>query len=636
MQPANQGGVEMKTVIATLMTVLLWGAIPTSAMEDKCTPGAFAGAFDGEVTVCQGWSGKKQHYFWFTGQGSNLIPYAWFLNLEQANNATLFRDFKNINSYGYLPQEKSAPLNLDGLPIGFTKDDSLASGLYRKISKKWLGLTCAACHTGQLEYKGRKVLIDGAPAMADFQSFFEDMTTAMRVTLNNPAKLTKFAANVAKYNRKNSEKTTDENTLKKHLIVLTETFEKRNAWNSGRIRFGKARLDALGSILNQVLVAHELPLKEGLVNAPVSYPFIWDTPQLDIVQWNGSVQNAGAGAPGRNIGEVIGVFGVLKPEYPIIKGKPVPDHQSSVNIAHLGELEKLLWWLQSPKWEDVWKDNDELKIDKNLADFGERVYAKRCKFCHALPIKRSERESEIKATMVSVDYIGTDAEAAKKFMERSDSRTLLSRSVAGVLIHELQKDKVATLKTIKAGQPGAVKELITDLAKKYLKGDETGFSDKKRIMSATFLKVLKATIDAREKIIQEKREQKQRQEMQKLKAKNYKKWEKLTANLEKEKCIPFLCYKARPLNGVWASAPYLHNGSVRTLRQLLVPSERQETFNVGSREYDPKNMGFKDAGNFVMNTTLPGNRNTGHSPYGIYFEDHKRSLKALMEYLKTL
>ncbi len=633
----------MKTFISTLMGILLWGAFPTSATEAgkkaDCDTPAFPGAFECQVTVDQGWESKQQQAFWFTGQGSNIIPYSWFLNLEQANSAKLFRSPDNIDSYRYLPQGES-DMNPDGLPIGFTKDDTLASRLYKKISKKWLGLTCAACHTGQLEYGGRKVLIDGAPTMADFQSFFEDMATAMRATYNsgkNGKKFKRFAAAIKKYNdEKSTGDFTDEDTLLEHLDKVTVILETRNVRNSGSIRFGNSRLDALGSILNQVDLAAGRDIKEGNVDAPVSYPFIGDTPQLDRVQWNGSVHNAGAGAPGRNIGEVIGVFGVLKPDYPIINGKPVPDHQSSVNIARLGELEELLWGLQSPRWEDVWKDNDELKIDKHLADFGERVYAKRCKFCHALPIKRSERESEIKATMVSIDYIGTDAEAAKKFMERSDSQTLLSKSVSGVLIHELQKDKLAMLKTMKAGQPNAVKEIITVLAKKHLKGDETGFSDNKRIMSATFIGALKTTINAREKIIQEKREQKQRQEMQKLKAKNYKKWEKLTANLEKEKCIPFLCYKARPLNGVWASAPYLHNGSVRTLRQLLVPSERQEEFNVGSREYDPKNMGFKDAGNFVMNTTLPGNRNTGHSPYGIYFEDHKRSLKALMEYLKSL
>ena len=180
-------------------------------------------------------------------------------------------------------------------------------------------------------------------------------------------------------------------------------------------------------------------MAEGLVDAPVSYPFIWDTPQLDIVQWNGSVTNAGTGALGRNIGEVVGVFGVLKPNDHLISNT-LPDHFSSVNIAHLGTLEELIWELQSPRWEDVWKDTDQAKIDTSLADAGERVYGKWCKSCHALPIDRINRDSEITATMVSIDFINTDATAAENFESRSIGRDLLQASASGVLIHELQKE----------------------------------------------------------------------------------------------------------------------------------------------------------------------------------------------------
>ena len=56
-----------------------------------------------------------------------------------------------------------------------------------------------------------------------------------------------------------------------------------------------------------------------------------------------------------------------------------------------------------------------------------------------------------------------------------------------------------------------------------------------------------------------------------------------------------LGYKARPLNGIWATAPYLHNASVRTLYQLLLPAEqREKTFNLGSKEFDPVNVGYVD------------------------------------------
>jgi len=77
-------------------------------------------------------------------------------------------------------------------------------------------------------------------------------------------------------------------------------------------------------------------------------------------------------------------------------------------------------------------------------------------------------------------------------------------------------------------------------------------------------------------------------------------------------------YKPRPLEGVWATAPFLHNGSVPTLYDMLSPaSERPREFYLGRREYDPVKVGFvTDRGSstkgFLFNTRLQGNHNTGH------------------------
>jgi hypothetical protein len=78
-----------------------------------------------------------------------------------------------------------------------------------------------------------------------------------------------------------------------------------------------------------------------------------------------------------------------------------------------------------------------------------------------------------------------------------------------------------------------------------------------------------------------------------------------------------LAYMARPHSGVWALAPYLHNGSVPNLYQLLSPrEERENVFYVGHTEFDPLNVGFvtqkKTRANFKFDTKLPGNSNAGH------------------------
>jgi hypothetical protein len=103
---------------------------------------------------------------------------------------------------------------------------------------------------------------------------------------------------------------------------------------------------------------------------------------------------------------------------------------------------------------------------------------------------------------------------------------------------------------------------------------------------------------------------------------------------------PLLFYKARQLDGVWATAPYLHNGSVASLYELLLPpSARKRAFFVGpDQQFDPIHVGYvaDDPGTgaaFRLDTSLPGNANGGHD-YGTTLSDDDRY--ALIEYLKTL
>ncbi|HEV2382787.1 MAG TPA: hypothetical protein VG206_23730 [Terriglobia bacterium] len=99
-------------------------------------------------------------------------------------------------------------------------------------------------------------------------------------------------------------------------------------------------------------------------------------------------------------------------------------------------------------------------------------------------------------------------------------------------------------------------------------------------------------------------------------------------------------YSNTPLDGVWARAPYLHNGSVPTLWDLLQPADQRPTvFYSGYDVYDPKNVGFITSGpdadrvGFRYEVCLPGNSNAGHS----YGSDLKTDDKwDLIEYLKTL
>ena len=162
------------------------------------------------ISFQQGWSQDETMDFYNTSQGSQLIPYSWFMVLEQVDNDKPFRDNQNMKRFGYIPQKKTQGRNPDGLPIGFVKDYGSESFLItisksRYISstpglhseyKEWMGLTCAACHTSEIRYNNQTFRIEGGPSLSDFQSFIEEMSKALVKTIDDDKKLTRFAKSV--------------------------------------------------------------------------------------------------------------------------------------------------------------------------------------------------------------------------------------------------------------------------------------------------------------------------------------------------------------------------------------------------------------------------------------------------------
>ena len=100
-------------------------------------------------------------------------------------------------------------------------------------------------------------------------------------------------------------------------------------------------------------------------------------------------------------------------------------------------------------------------------------------------------------------------------------------------------------------------------------------------------------------------------------------------------------YVAPPLDGIWITAPYFHNGSVPTLEAVLNSSLRPRYWkrNFNDQQYDYKNIGWRykkmrsPYTKKIYNTDIPGYGNYGH-----YFGDglSNAERKAVIEYLKTL
>jgi hypothetical protein len=546
-------------------------------------------------TLDQGWDWDDRLEFYNANQGSQLIPYQWALHLECPGPKSASFDAprlvfspENLAHYGFLPQKPQGKRNPDGLAVGFVKDPEKSY----EHAEGWLGLTCAACHTTQINYRGVGYLVDGAPGQGDIQGLLLEITAAMKETLANPARFDRFAAAILGNNEKDKQ---ERDELRQALNGEYGVRQRFDQVNKSTNRYGYARVDAFGTIMNQVLqTSLEIPddANQCEPNAPVSYPFLWDTPQHDRVQWNGIARNridgtTHIGPLSRNVGEVLGVFGKVDVHSDQNGGYP-----STVRRLNLLLIEEQLKRLYSPKWPKQFPP-----IDKRLARDGEKLFGEYCSKCHD-PIDRMDPQRKVVARMTPLAEIGTDAGMATNVSKRTAWTGPLEGRKSLVFFGDPLPKKtsggealVHVIVGVIAAPPKGLSRFLPDFNRSEVASPQARIQDTMRTD---------------------------------------------TSDIE--------AYKARPLNGIWATAPYLHNGSVPNLDELLKPASKRVTkFYLGTREFDPEKVGFISdkpfCGKFVFDTSETGNSNRGHE-YGPLrdggkgFSDEQR--RQLIEYLKTL
>lgn len=562
----------------------------------------------------QGWSDNETLDFYYTSQGSQLIPYAWFLALEQADGETLFRDGQHLEKFGYIPQEPLAGRNPDGLPIGFTKDSFPAgswpaSSNYEHLGKQtntqqknyneWLGLTCSACHTAELHYGEYRLRINGGPSLSDLPMFLNSLQKAIDATVADKTKLARFSKQVL---GEDSVNAAAKDALTAQLIAFSQWLASYISMNYGALHspYGYGRIDAFGAILNRVTASLlDIPENQSPANAPVSYPFLWNSSQLDWVQWNGSASIH----IGRNIGEATGVFA-----HTILKTDNDKERfYSSANIMILDQLKKIVARLESPQWGPPLPP-----IDQKKAAAGAKLYADNCVNCHGI------RDENGQFPMTPINAVG------KRFIR----------------IHMIDLEKIGTDPLMARNIVDPNLDVNPGQLRPYLDADLQSAPKVARVI--LFSTLVKKII---EKQLAEFNPPLSPSQL--LELTGY--------HLPNETPPNVLAYKARPLNGIWATAPYLHNGSVANMYQLLLPeSERELEFYLSNAAFDPKNLGFepRQSGNYFLFKTrdekgapIAGNSNKGHSGNNFTktraangqwrdFTDTERY--QLIEYLKSL
>ncbi len=547
----------------TTKRIGLLGGIATALLLAACGDAEGPGAAPDSalVELEQGWSDAVRAQMHHLSFGSRILPYDWFLHLERADGAGLLRDDARLQALGFIPARAGA-LNPDALPVGFSRSRD-ASG------RDWVGLTCSACHTGSLSYRGQRLIVEGGAALIDFAGFEQALVASLDATLTDGTRFERFAGQLLPASAGEGAR----QQLREHMAGRLDYLRRRQRANHSDTAYGHGRLDAFGQIFNSVAV--ELLGIEGNArpaDAPVSFPFLWNTPQLDLVQWNGSAPNAVPGPLIQNVTTALAVYGSAD-----LKGHSGrAGYPSSVELENLGILQNRLDHLRPPAWpEAVLGPLDAQKLAR-----GERLYRDNCLACHAL-VDRQRPEQKLRVTLVPLAEVGTDSTMADNFIEARAASGVLSGRRLMIYGGDAFGAEAPTIELVMHAAVGVALRHPLEAVRASVEGYHAAY---------------KAGINPRPAY-----------------------------------------YKARPLSGIWATAPYLHNGSVPTLHDMLRPhAERPASFHVGNRELDPVKVGYQSGpgpGYSLFDTRLPGNGNQGHS-YGTRLDEAERA--ALIEYLKSL
>ena len=604
-------------------------------------------AVEKSVWLEQNWKPPAREWYHHANQGGQFppminVPYDWFVALERPylsfGDSGALADQTYLDRFGFIPssteagaydwryckEPKTGPDYASGpamqawrhrLPVGFTCSDREADPMLSPDGKPWrnpvtgetmsaIGLSCAACHTGRLTFKGTELLIDGGSAMTDIVKLNQAIGVSLFLTHWDPLRFNRFALRLLGADANDDSRA----ALRAQLDAVYQRVRALGALDkrvkSQGVEEGFGRLDALNRIGNQVF-SIDLDRPENYVgsSAPVHYPRIWDTPWFPWAQYSGSI-----GQPMvRNAGEALGTgasiaFGGAASASPSLTA---PLYTSTVQFLNMGKMEDMIagkqpiekdgfTGLHAPKWPA--ETLGPLKPE--LVERGAKLYAEVCEHCH-LPPKGSKAlwddkywtkpngggQRYLKLNEIPVEEVGTD---------RTYLDSLANRTVKLPPNLVLKSDKFAD----------ALGEVVGNAVKLWYDGQSMP-EDKRQEMNGHRENGIRAP----------------------------------------------MVYKARPLDGVWATPPYLHNGSVPTIEALLGPaSERPKTFWLGHREYDPVQLGYRHdelPGGFKFKTTLRGNSNAGHSFEDSYDKDKPRpgvvgrkldpdERQALIEFLKSM
>ncbi len=573
--------------------------------------GAPAFADDSGVDLDQGWNQTQKTAWLEAGQGSRMLPLAWLVALEQRASEEPLMSDALIRQYGYVPHTLggSSVKVVQGYAVDRSDDSDLT---FTKLRWKalqgsrepWVGPTCSMCHTSHISYQGTQLTVYGGQTMGDLAGFQLEILGALQSTRADTAKFERFARKVlgadglvSGYNDANKAR------LQAALDATIVRLRDGSHFNLPHDpEFGPGRLDAIGSIFNSV--GYELHADQqiyGAEDAPVSYPFLWNVPQLDRVQWTGFNPNHinvvdidnrkfDVGALARNAGEAVGVFADVKVLSPIQSALHI-GYPSSINVDNLIRIEDQLGQLKPPAWPNQLFGAPE---PTRVAE-GRELYRQHCSSCHT-PLDRNDLRTPVKTVLTHLQARGEVAPIGTDPWTACNS---IAQLKTGYVRGKPYLSFVGTGQRGFYGKQAYAVDVLQEVVVQALAA--RGLSVALGAFQTAALGIFDGQLPPLISPVPDSPDAASAEAPAANAPGALLLAENVAADSDKarrlEQCLAMtsdlMAYKARPLNGIWASPPYLHNGSVATLYDLLLPPDlRPRTFYTGSVEFDPVNVGY--------------------------------------------
>jgi hypothetical protein len=659
-------------------------AAPTPPAPSVSTPSA------PEAGFLNGWrkgqDARELARTWYlTPQGSHLLDFDVFMSIPSASNNAVFAARANLETYGFLYSNNYASgAGQAELPIGIVKDTrgeghTPLSRHAQDLTRDYVGMTCAACHTGDLRYNGERFLIHGGQSNLDYERFISDLNIAVSKAVQDP-KGTGYVERMA-------AKGVDEKNAMSRLAAARQRMDglrARGQLPAGR-EAGPGRIDAIGHILNEVFgYQYGDPNSVAPIQVPVSVPAVWNAARLQCVQTNCLTSNSLT----RNVGEVLGVFGDSE-TYQDSSGRWRV--RSTAKVKNLYALEEALDWVESPKW------SPKFPTPKGVAE-GAKAFATYCQRCHAQPYldrfsaqwdargenwRGTNAPSDLtddfvaetylgqtryvwRVTKVGFESVGTD----DQFIKVHASRFTQNPRATEILDGKMRDGILATLREKVGDVPSSLAARLAEL-----EGRDITFTGQ-AIVNAQFDKLRAAqltpanplrkpdgsvmtlmllagsTASAVDSYFLDAYPDRE------TAAKERDTFSFMRARPQPTTLTQMAVYRARPLNGIAFTAPYGHAGVWPTLESVLFPEKRPESFWVGHGEFDPSAVGVDvtkgeaicttpnhPATCFRITTTEHrpgiddgGNSRSGHAgaPHYGGREPTSEEKRAIIEYLKSI